>query len=57
MVDEHLERNTNNTMLLSSDSAGLEQLTVTSHALTARGSNDSELVLIEKYLEGAMFKF
>jgi hypothetical protein len=27
MVAEHLEHNTNNTMLLSSDSAGLEQLT------------------------------
>jgi hypothetical protein len=33
------------------------QSKVTSHALTARGSNDSKLVLIEKDLEGNMIEF
>jgi hypothetical protein len=33
------------------------QSKVTSHALTARGSNDNGLILIEKYLKEVMFKF
>jgi hypothetical protein len=41
-------------LLLASSSSWSK---VTSHALTARGSDDSGLVLIEKYLEGAMFEF
>jgi hypothetical protein len=33
------------------------QSKVTSHALTARGTTDGGLVLIEKSLEGAIFEF
>jgi hypothetical protein len=33
------------------------QSKVTSHALTARGSNDNRLILIEKDLERIMFEF